>query len=41
MDVVSAVFFHTMMNYVAAMANSTSEAEQDAELERNVENLGQ
>jgi hypothetical protein len=40
MDVVSAVFFHTMMNYVAAMANSTSEAEQDAELERNLENLG-
>jgi len=39
MDVVSAVFFHTMAEYVWATANAKTEEEQDNELIRNVENL--
>lgn len=39
LDVVSAVFFHTMVEYVAATANAETEEEQDQELIHNVKNL--
>ncbi len=39
MDVVSAVFFHTMVDYVHAMANAHDENTKTKELARNVQNL--
>ena len=39
LDVVSAVFFHTMVEYVSATANAETEEEQDQELIHNVKNL--
>jgi hypothetical protein len=39
LDVVSAVFFHTMVEYVSATANAETEEEQDLELIHNVTNL--
>jgi hypothetical protein len=39
MDVLSAVFFHTMAEYVRAIAVTEIETDQDKELVRNVENL--
>ena len=39
LDVVSAVFFHTMVEYVTATANAETEEEQDQELIHNVKNL--
>ena len=39
MDMVSAVFFHTMADYIQALANAEDENTQDKELARNAENL--
>ena len=39
MDTVSAIFFHTMADYIHAMANAETEEDMDLELIKNIENL--
>ncbi|MEG3593312.1 MAG: 6-hydroxymethylpterin diphosphokinase MptE-like protein [Pseudomonadota bacterium] len=39
MDTVSAIFFHTMADYVHAMANAETDKNMDLELIKNIENL--